>query len=130
MRELPTPTGREMDVLKVLWERGPSTVREVLDGIVESGAEELAFNTVQTTLRIMEGKQLVKHRAEGRSFIYSARFSREESASRFLDRVFDGAASDLVMTLIRAERISHDELDRMQEMIAAARLGPQARRSS
>jgi BlaI family penicillinase repressor len=119
--ELPTPTGRETEILKVLWDLGPSSVRDVHQALNEATAEAIAYNTVQTLLRIMEGKQLVVHHAEGRTFIYTPRFSREESASRFLDRVFDGAASELMLSLIRAERVTEDELDRMYALIDRAR---------
>jgi predicted transcriptional regulator len=119
--ELPTPTGRETDILKVLWDLGPSSVRDVHAALNEQAIESIAYNTVQTLLRIMEGKQLVAHHSEGRTFIYTPRFSREESASRFLDRVFDGAASELMLSLIRAERLTDDELVRMHALIDAAR---------
>jgi predicted transcriptional regulator len=121
--ELPTPTGRETDILKVLWDLGPSSVRDVHAALNDEAGEAIAYNTVQTLMRIMEGKQLVAHHAEGRTFIYTPRFSREESAARFLDRVFDGAASELVLSLIRAERIPHDELVRMHQLIDQARVG-------
>ena len=121
--ELPTPTGRETDILKVLWELGPSSVRDVHVRLNDGTAETIAFNTVQTLLRIMEAKQLVVHHVAGRTFIYTPRFSREESAARFLDRVFDGAAAELMLSLIRAERVTPDELDRMHAMIAEARDG-------
>ena len=119
MESLPTPTGRELEILKVLWEQGPCSVRAVHRYLARS--EDLAYNTVQTLLRIMEDKGLVEHQVEGRTFIYLPRFSREDSAVRFLDRVFDGAAAQLVLSLLRAERIPPDELDRMQAMITAAR---------
>jgi BlaI family transcriptional regulator, penicillinase repressor len=121
--ELPTPTGRELEILKVLWDRGPSSVRDVHAEMSDPNVETTAFNTVQTLLRIMEAKQLVAHHAEGRTFIYTPLFSREESASRFLDRVFDGAASELMLSLLRAERVPTTELDRMHDLIAAARCG-------
>jgi len=121
--EMPTPTGRETDILKVLWDLGPSSVRDVHAALNQETVEAIAYNTVQTLLRIMEGKQLVAHHAEGRTFIYTPRFSREESAARFLDRVFDGAASELVLSLIRAERVPNDELDRMHQLIDQARGG-------
>ena len=121
--ELPTPTGRETDILKVLWDLGPSSVRGVHAALGEEAAEPIAYNTVQTLLRIMEAKQLVGHHAVGRTFIYTPRFSREASAARFLDRVFDGAASELVLSLIRAERVPQDELDRMHRLIDQARGG-------
>lgn len=120
MQDLPTPTARELEILKILWEKGACSVRAVHRDLARDNPE-LAYNTVQTLLRIMADKGLVRHHAEGRSFIYTPCFTREESASRFLDRVFDGAVSQLVSSLLRAERISPAELDRMQEMIAEAR---------
>ena len=110
-------------MLKVLWDLGPSSVRDVHAAVNKVSGEPIAYNTVQTLLRIMEGKQLVTHHAEGRTFIYTPRFSREESAARFLDRVFDGAASELMLSLIRAERVPADELDRMHTLIDQARGG-------
>ena len=112
------PTGRELDILKVLWRHGACSVKAVHRHLDE---DDLAYNTVQTMLRIMEVKGLVDHDVEGRAFIYTARFSRDDSASGFLDRVFDGAASQLVASLLQGERITPDELDRVQALIAAAR---------
>ncbi len=121
MDDLPTPTPRELELLKVLWEHGPKSVSEVHRLLVTSDGKQPAVNTVQTLLRIMETKGLVRHKAEGRTFIYQARFSKEESASRFLDRVFDGAASQLVLSLLKAEKIPPEELEQMRTLIAAAR---------
>lgn len=114
---LPTPTGRELEILKILWEQGPTSVRGVHELLPPGREEDLAYNTVQTLLRLMEDKALVSHHVEGRTFIYTPRFTREESASRFLRHVFDGAAPDLVMTLLKAERIPAADLDRMRKMI-------------
>jgi predicted transcriptional regulator len=119
MDEIPTPTPRELEIMKVLWEQGPSSVRSVHRHLATS--EDLAYNTVQTLLRIMEKKGLVRHHLEKRTFIYTPLFSRDESAARFLDRVFDGAAAQMVLSLLRTERISAAELDRMHAMIAEAR---------
>ena len=123
MKELPAPTGRELEILKVLWESGPSSVRVAYRQLLDQQphGEDLAYNTVQTLLRIMETKGLVAHAQEGRAFVYSARYSRDQSAARFLDRVFDGAASQLVASLLQTERISPEELERMQALIADAR---------
>jgi predicted transcriptional regulator len=117
--EQPTPTTRELEILKVLWEDGPSSVRAVHRRLGEN--EDLAYNTVQTLLRIMEEKNLVSHHVEGRTFIYTPQYSRDENTARFVDRVFDGAASQLVLSLLRGERISREELDKMHAMIATAR---------
>lgn len=113
------PTPRELEILKVLWEQGSASVRSVHQQMT-TREPDLAFNTVQTMLRLMEGKGLVDHVEAGRSFVYTARFSRDETAKRFLERVFDGVASQLVLSLLRAEQVSDDELDRMQRMIRAA----------
>lgn len=119
MAETPTPTLREMEILKVLWELGPASVRTVCRALNQE--KDLAYNTVQTLMRIMEEKGLVRHHAEGRSFIYTAAYSRDESVLGFLERVFDGAADELVQSLLRSETIAPEELDRMQDMITQAR---------
>jgi BlaI family transcriptional regulator, penicillinase repressor len=119
--DLPTPTPRELEILKVLWEYGPSSVTDVHKQIKPSDGKQPAPNTVQTLLRIMETKGLVTHQLEGRSFIYQPMYSREESAARFLDRVFDGAASQLVQSLLKAEKISPEELEQMRSLINDAR---------
>lgn len=123
MDQLPTPTGRELEILKTLWEHGPQSVSGVHRLIKTSDGKQPHLNTVQTLLRLMEVKGLVTHEEQGRSFIYSARFSREDSAARYLDRVFDGAASQLVLSLIKAERVPPDELEQMHRMINEARKG-------
>ena len=75
----PAPTERELEILKILWDRGPSSVRDVYD--IMNAAEPppgLAQNTVQTFLRMMEDKGLVAHTLEGRSFIYRPLYSRKK----------------------------------------------------
>jgi predicted transcriptional regulator len=119
--DLPTPTPRELELLKVLWEHGPKSVSDVHRLFRPADGRPPAVNTVQTLLRIMETKGLVRHAVDGRTFIYAPLFSREESASRFLDRVFDGAASQLVSSLLKAEKIPPEELEQLRVMIAAAK---------
>ncbi len=124
MDDLPTPTPRELELLKVLWEHGPRSVAEVRRLLRTADDWRPAPNTVQTLLRIMATKKLVTYSAVGRTFIYAPVFSREETASRFLDRVFDGAASRLVHSLLKAEKIPRDELEQMRQLINAARKKP------
>ncbi len=114
------PTPREMEILKVLWEQGSSSVRGVHRHMMQR-EPELAYNTVQTLMRIMEGKGLVGHVMDGRSFVYTANFTRDQSMAQFLERVFDGAASQLVSSLLRNEQVSTAELEQMHALIAAAR---------
>ena len=113
------PSPRELEILKILWELGTASVREVHERMRSSG--EPAFNTVQTLLRIMEDKGLVKHRAEGRTFRYSPRYSRERVTSRFLHKVFDGSLDQLVLSLLQAEDTSAEELKDLERLIARAR---------
>ncbi len=124
MDDLPTPTPRELELLKVLWENGPRIVTDVHKHLKTADGRQPAPNTVQTLLRIMETKGLVAHTAEGRTVIYAPVFSREETASRFLDRVFDGAASQLVHSLLKAEKISPGELEQLRLLINHARKKP------
>jgi predicted transcriptional regulator len=113
------PSPRELDVLKALWELGAGSVRAVHERMCPNG--ELAFNTVQTLLRIMEEKGLVQHRAEGRTFVYEPTYSRDRVTSRLLHRVFDGALDQVVLSLLQAKDAGEDELRALERLIAAAR---------
>lgn len=116
--ELP-PSERELDVLKVLWEIGSGSVRDVHERVdPDSG---LAFNTVQTVLRNMEEKGLVGHRAEGRTFIYFPLHTREQVTSRFLTKVFGGALDQFVLSMLRAADATPQELRALERLIAQAR---------
>ncbi len=113
------PSPRELDVLKALWELGSGSVREVHERMYPGG--ELAFNTVQTLLRIMEDKGLVRHRAEGRTFIYEPLYKRDRVTSRLLHGVFDGALDQVVISLLQAKDASEEELKGLERLIAEAR---------
>jgi predicted transcriptional regulator len=115
----PVPSGREIEILKVLWELGSASVRDVYERMCPR--EELAFNTIQTLLRIMDEKGLVKHAVHGRTFVYSPAYSREQETARFLDKVFDGAMDQFVASLLKSRRPSPRELRQLQEVISAAR---------
>ena len=122
MDESLNPSDRELDILKVLWELGAGSVRQVRDAL--SPDAELAFNTVQTLLRIMENKGLVEHRAEGRTFIYVPKHSRERVASRFLNKVFGGALDQFVLSILASNDgpSGPEELKDLERLIAKARL--------
>ena len=113
------PSERELEILKVLWELGAASVREVHERLCPQG--EAHFNTVQTLLRIMEDKGLVEHRATGRTFIYTPTHSREQVSQRFLNKVFDGSLDQLVLSLLQAEGTSAAELRDLERLIARAR---------
>ncbi len=118
MAEL-APSERELDILKVLWELGESKVRDVHEALCREN--ECAFTTVQTLLRIMADKRLVKQRVKGRALLYSPVHTREQVSSRFLRRVFDGALDRLVLNMLTAEDVSVDEMRSLEQLIAKAR---------
>lgn len=114
-----TPSPRELAILKVLWEIGEASVRDVHERLAPQG--ELHFNTVQTQLRIMDRKGLVGHRRDGRTMYYRPLYSREQASSRFLHGVFDGSLDQLVLSMLAAEDVSQDELKELEQIIARAR---------
>jgi BlaI family penicillinase repressor len=113
------PSPRELDVLKALWALGCGSVREVHERMCPDG--ELAFNTIQTLLRIMEDKGLIRHRSRGRTFIYEPIYNRDRVTARLLHRVFDGALDQAVLSLLQAKDASDVELRGLERMIADAR---------
>jgi BlaI family transcriptional regulator, penicillinase repressor len=113
------PTDREIEILKVLWEIGEGSVREVLAQMAPAG--ELHFNTVQTQLRTMDQKGLVSHRRDGRTLIYRAKYSRDQESSRFLNQVFNGSVDQMVLSMLSAERLKPETLDELEELIKEAR---------
>lgn len=113
------PTDRELEILKVLWELGEGSVRDVHARLL--GESGLHFNTIQTQLRIMDDKQLVSHRLEGRTFIYKPLCTREQVSSRFLHKVFDGALDQLMLSMLSAEKVSAAELADLEQLLADAR---------
>ena len=122
------PSERELELLKALWELGEGSVRDVHARLHPRG--EAHFNTVQTLLRIMETKGLVGHRTEGRTFVYYPTYSRERVATRFLDKVFDGALDQFVLSVLSAQDAvaSPAELKELERLIARARRDRQGRR--
>src|SRR5947207_5963223 len=108
------PSPRELDVLKVLWELGDAKVRDVHEAMCRE--EKCAFTTVQTLLRIMADKGLVKPRHSGRTLFYSPVYTREQLSSRFLHRVFDGALDKLVLNMLTAEELSADEIRELEKL--------------
>jgi predicted transcriptional regulator len=122
---VPEPTDRELLLLKVLWDRGEATVREVYEALRDE--VPIVQNTVQAFLRLMEAKGLVVHRTEGRTFVYRPTAPGERTKknllSDLLDTVFDGALDQLVASAFAAKKPSPAELGKLRELIAAAERG-------
>jgi BlaI family transcriptional regulator, penicillinase repressor len=126
-----TPTDRELQALKVLWQRGEATVRDVWRALSAADAE-LAYTTVLSLMQVMEQKRLVEHRADGKTYIYFPRVDRQSVFQRlargFLDRVFDGAVDEYLVHALDSRRTSTEELDRLERMIAAAKASSRRQR--
>lgn len=115
-------TARELDVINVLWNAGPSTVAEVRKAL----DDDLAYTTVLTVLRVLEEKGHVAHESEGRAHRYRALVQRDVAASSALRRVkenlFSGSSELLLTRLVEDTSLSDDELRRMRDLLAR-RLG-------
>jgi len=112
------PTDAELAILRVLWTRGPSTVRQV--------AEELGRDTGYTTalklLQIMTEKRLVRRDESARTHVYEAAYTQDQTerqlVSDLVERVFDGSAAKLVLRALATTKATPEELDEIRKLIA------------
>jgi len=118
------PTDRELEALKVLWDRREATVRDVCDALNARGAE-LAYTTVLSLLQVMEQKGLVSHRRDGKAYVYLPLIERTQTfrqiAGGILERVFDGAVDEYLVHALESRPLDAKQLDELQAMIDAAR---------
>jgi predicted transcriptional regulator len=118
----PNLTEAELRLMDVLWDRGAATVAEVADGLPKDLA--LAYNTVLTTLRILEEKGYVTHTKpeEGRAFLYQPVVGRQEASRNevrhLVSRFFRNSPELLVLNLLEDEKIGAAELQRIRKLIA------------
>ena len=117
-----TLTEAELRIMKLLWLRGESGVAELVSAMPEGMA--LAYNSVLTTIRILEQKGYVSHRQEGRAFLYTSTVGEVEASRsevrHILQRFFGNSRERLLLSLLGDEEISPDELKRLKETIALA----------
>ncbi len=117
----PKPTEAELEVLQVLWENGPSTVRYVNDEL--SKRKEVGYTTTLKIMQIMhEKKGLLTRNADNRSHVYEPALPQEQTQqnllNNFVDNVFSGSAMSLVMQALGNHRASKDELEQIKALIA------------
>ena len=115
----PQPTESELEILQVLWRRGPSTVRDVLDDLADE--RERVYTTVLKLLQIMHEKGLVARDDTRRTHVYAAAVERAPTEramlSELADRVFDGSAARLAMRALSTKRASPEELAEVRRML-------------
>jgi predicted transcriptional regulator len=110
-------TDREIDLMEVLWRRGPSTVAEVREHL----ADDLAYTTVLTILRTLEEKGYVAHEQEGRAHRYAAvverDLARRSALTALRHKLFQGSASLLLTHLVADEQLSDEEIKRIRDLL-------------
>ena len=113
------PTDSELAILRVLWQRGPSTVREVRQQLGTD--REIGYTTVLKFLQIMTGKGLVSRDDSKRSHVYQAAMPRERTQRQIvkdvLDKAFGGSAAGLVAQALSAGKTSQEELDEIRKLL-------------
>ena len=114
-----TLTEAELRVMNVLWERGTGTVQQVLDSI--SLKPTLAYNSVLTTIRILERKGYLKHIKDGRAHVYAPEVRQQEATRseirHLVSRFFKNSHEDLVLNILEDQGIEPAELDRLRKML-------------
>jgi predicted transcriptional regulator len=112
------PTDAELTILRVLWARGPSTVRQVTEQL----GRATGYTTVLKLLQIMTEKRLVTRDESSRTHIYHAAYTQDQTERQLvtdlLDRVFDGSAAKLVLQALASNKASPEELDEIRKLIA------------
>jgi BlaI family transcriptional regulator, penicillinase repressor len=118
-RQSETLTEAELRVMKVLWVRGSGTVQQVLDSIEEKPT--LAYNSILTTIRILERKGYLKHIKDGRAYIYAPAVQQQEATRseirHLVGRFFKNSHEDLVLNILEDQGIEPEELTRLRKML-------------
>ncbi len=118
-KKSPTLTEAELRLMKMLWQRGESAVGDLVSAMPDGGS--LAYNSVLTTIRILEKKGYVTHRQEGRAFIYSASLAQEDASRsevrHVLSRFFGNSREKLLLSLLGDEELTPAELQRLKDAI-------------
>ena len=114
-----TLSAQQLEIMKVVWERGDATVRDVYETL--RAKRSIAYTTVMTTMKLMEARGHLKKRVSGRAYVYRAVELRGQTLRRivsdFLDRVFNGSAGPLLVHLVEERRLSQKDLDQISKMI-------------
>ncbi|MNS29549.1 Penicillinase repressor [compost metagenome] len=117
--KIPKPTDAELEILQVLWEHGPNTVRFVNEQLNEK--KETGYTTTLKLMQIMHGKEMLDRDDSSRTHIYGAAIDEEATQQqlldKFLDNAFRGSASKLVMQALGNSQTSKEELNQIRELL-------------
>ena len=120
----PQPTDAELLILKVLWDLGPSTVRQVHETLQQTQASKTGYTTVLKLMQIMAQKGIVDRDESNRSHVYSAVRSRETTqqsiVGTLIDKTFSGSTAQLVLSALSAKPASEEELAQIRAMLNQA----------
>ncbi|HKW97467.1 MAG TPA: BlaI/MecI/CopY family transcriptional regulator [Bryobacteraceae bacterium] len=115
----PRPTEAELEILRVLWQHGPSTVRDVFETL--SKTKPIGYTTVLKLMQIMAEKDLVRRDEEQRAHVYRARVPQQETQRQMvrdlLHRAFDDSAAQLVMQALASKKTSPEELAQIRQLL-------------
>jgi BlaI family transcriptional regulator, penicillinase repressor len=115
------PTASELEILQVLWSRGPSTVREVHEALAQSAKKPVGYTSVLKLMQIMTAKGTVRRNEEQRAHVYEAcqpaEKTKRQLAADVLQRVFDGSASELMMHALSGRPGSQTEIEQLRRML-------------
>ncbi len=118
----PKPTESELEILNILWEKGPCTVRDIHEVLEKT--KEAGYTTTLKLMQIMNEKNLVKRDASNKTHIYEANISQEDTqgqlVKKMIDTVFNGSAMDLVMQALGNHKASKDELELIKQYLEQA----------
>jgi predicted transcriptional regulator len=118
-KRLPRPTDAELAILRVLWEEGPATVRQVHEAM--AGDRDTGYTTTLKLMQIMAEKGLVTRDESSRTHVYAARVSRDRTQRQLvndlIDRAFGGSAAALVLQALSAQPTSEEELGEIRRLI-------------
>lgn len=120
MRKTQKPTDTELEILRVLWKSGPSTVRQVNDEFVKEG-NQTGYTTTLKMMQIMAEKGLLQRDESARSHIYSASLPEEETkdnlVSELIEKAFGGAAGEMVMHALSSRKLSKEDLSEIHKFL-------------
>ena len=118
--KLPILTPRELEIMKIVWQLDTATVRDIYETLREK--RRIAYTTVMTMMKILEGKQFLKKSQEGRAYVYEPTRPKKKVISdmltEFLNRVFNGSAEALVLSLFEDTALSSPDRTKIRKLIA------------